>query len=1027
MIDPGPDEDFRRFCTAGDTSALGRVFERLAPELLLVAAHLASGNVAEDLLQATFLDAIAQRERWDRSRPVAAWLCGILANHVLRARREQRRVPDPRRLPFKEAEGPHAAAEARELAEAVHAAVESLPLGYRQVLSLRLVHGFELQQIASSLGLPVGTVKTRLHRGVVLLRRALPAGLAGALAMALLPGRGLAAVREVVLSHASATAIATAGSGVLLGVLTMKKAVTFAAGAAVLALGAWGVSSAWPRHADPREPTQPIELRAQANVATPAVEPAQAAAATATPAAPLQRELLTTTGALEVDVVWSDGTAAAGIDVRTYLRSGTSPFRSVSAVTDASGRSRFADLVPGEYGVFLGRGRSVKPQQQKIEAGATTSCSVSIEHELQLEVQVIDVAERPQADAEVWSTDTDNPLEYLRLLGRTDTRGMLTHRCLSLSRIWARKAGSQPSVPTLTAVLRDEFGGTRSGRVQVRLVLGPAGCTLLGQVIDPQGHPVAGACVVIAQDESLSKQPHDQDQRRIAVTTVTDGQGRFTCDEIGEGEHPVQAIADGLAPATARVNLTPSEPATVTLQLTVGATVAGRVTLRDGTPIHGARIEAGTTRLPPGFEQFYRQLYMRSVVTDEEGRYRLTALRDGEHRLEAQADGVSEAQRRVEARDGETTTWDVTLSADSAIAGQVVDGDGNGLRGWSVRAMPAPSRNAYERGRETRATTDADGRFVLQNLPAAKYRVAAFAPQTKGAAAMLWRALVEDIEPPAVDLVLRVATGEGAWITGRITWPEGIAHENVELSLYPKERGRGGFFVPMERLPAGTDEFRIGPLPPGEYDLLCDAEGRSRESQRALRLVAGQTLTADFRLDLQQGLRLRLRHPDGRPAAGAQVRLDNAGVSMVMCKETNPGEYRSPPTAAGNYTAKVRGTDFAPFTTSVAVSASPDAVIDHTVPAGTSVHFRFRPPGPPPDRWVGALNVTVKDAQGAELVQDMLQIDGNDHFDWRLGLAPGDYTLTVSEFLREARKTQSVQVAGTAATPQLVEVQLEKH
>jgi hypothetical protein len=68
----------------------------------------------------------------------------------------------------------------------------------------------------------------------------------------------------------------------------------------------------------------------------------------------------------------------------------------------------------------------------------------------------------------------------------------------------------------------------------------------------------------------------------------------------------------------------------------------------------------------------------------------------------------------------------------------------------------------------------------------------------------------------------------------------------------------------------------------------------------------------------------------------------------------------------------------------------------------------------------------VKDSGGTELVQDTLQIDGSDHFDWRLGLATGTYTLQVSEFMTEARCTTTVNVAPAGEKPQLVEVQLEK-
>jgi len=194
VTEPATEELFVRYRQTGDPQALAAVFDHLAPQLLLVAAHLAGGGLAEDLVQATFLDAMAHRERWDASRPLAPWLVGLLANHVREARRQRRRVPDPQRIEARDSERPDDVAEANECIAAVHAAVAQLPRHYRQVLSLRLVHGLEQQQIASSLGVPLGTVKVRLHRGMALLRRALPAGFASAFAVLLSPGRGLAAV-----------------------------------------------------------------------------------------------------------------------------------------------------------------------------------------------------------------------------------------------------------------------------------------------------------------------------------------------------------------------------------------------------------------------------------------------------------------------------------------------------------------------------------------------------------------------------------------------------------------------------------------------------------------------------------------------------------------------------------------------------------------------------------------------------------------------------------------------------------------
>lgn len=91
LVTASPEQDFLRFCR-GDAAALGAVFDALAPELLLIAARLGGSDVAVDLVQATFLDAIRLRERWDPRRPLAPWLVGILGNHVREARRQRRRA-----------------------------------------------------------------------------------------------------------------------------------------------------------------------------------------------------------------------------------------------------------------------------------------------------------------------------------------------------------------------------------------------------------------------------------------------------------------------------------------------------------------------------------------------------------------------------------------------------------------------------------------------------------------------------------------------------------------------------------------------------------------------------------------------------------------------------------------------------------------------------------------------------------------------------------------------------------------------
>ena len=90
---------FLRYRDRRDGRALGRLFDRVAPRLLGVAAHLAPDLAsAEDLVQATFLVALERARSFDPAREVEPWLYGILVREAARARRRRAQVPDARRV-----------------------------------------------------------------------------------------------------------------------------------------------------------------------------------------------------------------------------------------------------------------------------------------------------------------------------------------------------------------------------------------------------------------------------------------------------------------------------------------------------------------------------------------------------------------------------------------------------------------------------------------------------------------------------------------------------------------------------------------------------------------------------------------------------------------------------------------------------------------------------------------------------------------------------------------------------------------
>lgn len=225
---------FLRWRDRGDAAALGALFDRKAPELLRLALHLC-GNVAdaEDLLQTTFLAAIESAGRFDRRQKVTPWLVGILTHRASSERRRRQRAPTPGAEPDalpQAADGPPAAAAARELGTAAHAALERLREPFRRPTLLRLVHGMEPAEIALLLQRSPGTVRAQIHRGIEQAKRLLPQGMTLAVAAGLATtGRGLAAVRCIVLAEgarataAAGAALSISGTAVLTGVLMSKK------------------------------------------------------------------------------------------------------------------------------------------------------------------------------------------------------------------------------------------------------------------------------------------------------------------------------------------------------------------------------------------------------------------------------------------------------------------------------------------------------------------------------------------------------------------------------------------------------------------------------------------------------------------------------------------------------------------------------------------------------------------------------------------------------------------------------------
>jgi RNA polymerase sigma-70 factor (ECF subfamily) len=182
---PETDRDLLGRMAAGDREALGPLMERHQRRLYRIAlSYLRDPDDALDAVQEIFVKAYQGAARWDGGSEVGPWLTRIAVNHSIdRYRRSRRRLAAE--TPLDEDEGetdlrlshagpsPERGVLGREVGERIAAALRSLPERQRAVFVLRHYDELPLEEIARTLDMSLGTVKSSLHRAVHRLRERL--------------------------------------------------------------------------------------------------------------------------------------------------------------------------------------------------------------------------------------------------------------------------------------------------------------------------------------------------------------------------------------------------------------------------------------------------------------------------------------------------------------------------------------------------------------------------------------------------------------------------------------------------------------------------------------------------------------------------------------------------------------------------------------------------------------------------------------------------------------------------------------
>jgi RNA polymerase sigma-70 factor (ECF subfamily) len=173
MIAPVPSSDLllARRAAAGQASAWDELIDRYGGRLYnLALCFSGSREEAEDLTQEIFLRLYTSLRQYRGDCPLVSWALRLSRNlcidHYRRARQERLslRVPEEVLAHLPAGDDIHAEAQWREEIAAVHAALAEMPEDLAELVLLRDLQGWSLEEVAALLEIPLGTVKSRLHR-----------------------------------------------------------------------------------------------------------------------------------------------------------------------------------------------------------------------------------------------------------------------------------------------------------------------------------------------------------------------------------------------------------------------------------------------------------------------------------------------------------------------------------------------------------------------------------------------------------------------------------------------------------------------------------------------------------------------------------------------------------------------------------------------------------------------------------------------------------------------------------------------
>jgi RNA polymerase sigma-70 factor (ECF subfamily) len=165
VIDPisPSDRELVQAAGRGDAAAFEAIYARHRDWTYTLAQRFCGNrDEALDILQETFIHLARRCPSLDLSSKLRSYLYPVVM-HLANDRRKRRRDVVMAELPEKTAAAP--------VDGGIDDLLKGLSESQRETVILRYVDGFDLEEIARAQGIPVGTVKSRLHESILILRR----------------------------------------------------------------------------------------------------------------------------------------------------------------------------------------------------------------------------------------------------------------------------------------------------------------------------------------------------------------------------------------------------------------------------------------------------------------------------------------------------------------------------------------------------------------------------------------------------------------------------------------------------------------------------------------------------------------------------------------------------------------------------------------------------------------------------------------------------------------------------------------